>query len=456
MSKTEWHRDFEVRGKGDFLKTRRRVLSSIAALGAAHLLAPAILPGSARASTKVLRIMRWKNFVPAYETWFNDVFVRNWGRENDTNVVVTNVGLGKIGQRAEAEIAAGEGHDLVLFLSPRPSLEDHTIDHRDIHAECESRFGKAYGFANKSNVNPRTGRFHGFVESYAPTVVTYRKELWDRVGMIPGTWEDIRKAGRAMKLIHETPVGISMAPEHNGDHSLRALMAAFGASVQDEDGRPALASANTLEALKFAKDLYKVAMSPETLTWESPSNNQAMLAGSISLTIDTMSIIRAAEAKNLPVEPNLALTTLPEGPYGRVGPAFATNTYVIWQFARNKEGAQKFLLDYMGAYRAGLVESGFQSMPSFPGAVPDLDDMIRAASGGSGRYDVLLDVPDTLSNLGFPGHSSAATDEVLIRRIIPDMFASVLNDNSTPQDAMDLASAAIAPIFEKWREAGKI
>ena len=400
--------------------------------------------------------MRWKNFVPAFETWFNDVFVSNWGRENDTDVVVTNVGLGKIGQLAEEEIAAGEGHDLVLFLSPRPSLEDHTIDHRDIHTECESRFGKAYGFASRSNVNPRTGKHHGFIESYAPTVVTYRKDIWDAVGTEPSTWDDIRRAGRAAKLLHETPVGISMAPEHNGDHSLRALMAGFGSSVQDEDGRPSLVSENTLEALKFAKALFTGSMTPETVSWGSPSNNQAMLAGSISLTIDTMSIIRAAEAKGLPVEPNLALTTLPEGPFGRIGPAYATNTYVIWKFARNIEGAQRFLLDYIAAFRDGLVESGFQNMPSFPGAVSDLDEMIRSASGDGGRYDVLLDVPDTLSNLGYPGYSNAATDEVLNRRIIPNMFGSVVNGSVTPQDAMDLASAAITPIFEKWREAGKI
>ena len=215
------------------MTTRRRIISAISAIGAAQLFAPAIFTSQARASQNVLRILRWKNFVPAYETWINDQFVRNWGRENDTEVIVTNVGLGEIGRRAAAEIAAGEGHDLVLFLSPRPSLEDHTIDHRDLLAECESRFGSAYHFASQSSINPRTGKYHGFIESYAPTVVTYRKDIWDAVGTAPETWDDIRKAGRAAKLLHEAPIGISLAPEHNSNHSLRALMAAFGSSVQD-------------------------------------------------------------------------------------------------------------------------------------------------------------------------------------------------------------------------------
>ncbi|MGA9254283.1 MAG: extracellular solute-binding protein, partial [Roseobacter sp.] len=386
--------------------------------------------------------MRWKNFVPAYEAWFNDEFVRNWGQKNNTDVIVTNVGLAEIGRRAAQEIKAGEGHDLVLFLSPKPSLEDHTIDHSDLHKECENRFGKAYEFAERSNVNPRTGRYHGFIESYAPTVVTYRKDIWDAVGTVPNTWDDIRKAGRAAKLLHEMPVGISLAPEHNANHSLRALMAAFGASVQNEDGRPILASANTLEALKFGKALYEETMLPETLAWGSPSNNQSVLAGAVSLTIDTMSIIRAAEAKRLPVEPNLALATLPEGPNGAGGPAYATNTYVIWRFAQNIDGAQKFLLDYMGAFREGLLKSGFQNMPSFPGAVADLNDLIRSSSQGGSRYGVLADVPESLTNLGYPGYSNAATDEVLNRHIIPEMFSRVATGAATPQEAMDLASAA--------------
>ena len=431
-------------------------MAGAGALGASRVLAPSIARSQTTARSKTLRLMRWKNFVPAYEVWFNDVFVKNWGAENDTDVIVTNVGLGQIGQRAAAEIAAGTGHDLVLFISPKPSLEDHTINHREIHEECERRFGKAHAFVSRSNVNPRTGVHHGFIESFAPTLLTYRKDVWDAVGTSPSTWDDIRKAGRAAKLLHNVPVGISFAPEHNAEHSLRALMAAFGASLQTEDGGLALASQHTLEALKFGKALLEETMSPDVLSWTSPSNNLAVLAGDVGLTIDTMSIIRAAEAKTLPIEPDLALAPLPAGPFGRGGPAYATNTYVIWKFARNIPGAQKFLLDYMAAFGEGLIHSGFQNMPSYPGTVPELADLIKASKDRPGRYDLLLNLADGLTNLGHPGHSNAATDEVLNTRIISAMFSQVASGATTPQDAMETAQAAIEPIFQKWRDAGKI
>lgn len=431
-------------------------MASAGAFGACYLFAPSIVRSQATKRSKTLRLMRWKNFVPAYEVWFNEVFVKNWGAENDTDVIVTNVGLGEIGQLAAAEVNAGEGHDLVLFLSPKPSLEDHTIDHRELHEECEQRFGKAHGFVGRSNVNPRTGVHHGFIESFAPTLLTYRRDVWDAVGTSPGTWDGIRKAGRAAKLLHNAPVGISFAPEHNAEHSLRALMAAFGAALQNKDGGLALASQNTLEALKFGRALFEETMPPDVLHWTSSSNNLAVLAGDIGLTIDTMSIIRAAEAKALPIEPDLALAALPEGPFGRGGPAYATNTYVIWKFARNISGAQKFLLDYMAAFGEGLIHSGFQNMPCYPGTVPNLADLIGASKDRPGRYDILLDLAGGLTNLGHPGHSNAATDEVLNRRIISAMFARVASGAATPKEAMDLAQAEIAPIFQKWRDAGKI
>lgn len=436
--------------------SRRHFLAGSSIALASQIFAPAILRAQTGGRSKILRLLRWKNFVPAYEVWFNEVFVENWGQQNDTDVIVTNVGMGDIDRHAMADIAAGEGHDLALFLSPKPSLEDHTIDHRELHEECESRFGKVHDFINQSHVNPRTGRHHGFIEGFIPTLQVYRKDIWDAVGTRPSTWDDIRSGGRAAKLLHDAPVGISFAPEHNAEHSLRALLAAFGASVQDGTAMPALATQRTLEALKFGKALFEETMPPEVLKWTPPSNNLAMLSGEIGLTIDTISIMRTAEANKVPVEPQLALAELPEGPLGRGGPTYGTNTFVIWKFARNIDGAQKFLLDYMGALGDGLMHNGFQILPSYPGAVPDMTDRIKSPKDRPGRYDVLMNLPETLTNLGHPDHSNAATDEVLNNRIVSKMFASVATGQETPEDAMALAQAQIVPIFDKWRAVGKI
>lgn len=435
---------------------RRKILKIAGTSAFAAICAPAVHIGQAKASDNQLRILRWKNFVPAAETWFNDVFVREWGDQNDVDVIVENVGLGEINQYAANEIEAQDGHDLVLFLSPRAAIEDHVIDHGDIVAECETLYGSIPDFVRKSCYNPKTGRFHSFPESLLATMLTYRKDLWDAVGKTPDSWDDIRRGGRAIKLLHGAPVGISLASEHNGEHSLRALLYSFGGFVQDAEGQPIIDSRNSREALSFAKALFEEAMTSEVLSWTPPSNNQHMLAGSGSLTVDTMSIIRAAENKKLPVNENLALKIMPEGPNGRIAPMFGLNTYVIWKFAKNQNSARKFLIDYVGRFRESFLKGGFQNMPVYPDSVPNSEVLVLNDPGISQRYAPLLDANSTLSNLGYPGYSNAAIDEVMGMGLVTKMFASVASGANDPDTAVQHASSLISSVFEKWYSAGKI
>lgn len=440
--------------------SRRRILQSSGTAALLAGFAPAVISSRAKAQQKTLKILRWKHFVPGYDTWFNGTFIKEWGDANDTNVIVKNVGVKELPKIADSEAKAGQGHDLILFLAPRPSLEDHTIDHREIYEECERRYGKPSAFAERNTYNPRTNRYHGFCEGFVPTVLSYRKDLWDAVGEQPDSWDDIRKGGRKIKLLHEKPVGISLAAgsaaESNGKHSWRALLNAYGASVQDADGRPTLKSKEALEAIRFGKALYEETMTDVVLTWDPPANNHFILSGEGSLTIDTLSIARAAESKGFPVDPHLALATLPEGPAGRIGPDFGSYTNVIWRFAENIDGAKQFLVDYIGSSKAGLLAAGFQNMPSFLGAVPDLVELLANDPVRPERYGVLSEVPATMTNHGHPGYANAAIDEVFGAGVIPTMFARAATGALTPEEALDEASNVIVPIFDKWRDAGKL
>ena len=38
-----------------------------------------------------LRIIQWSHFVPAYDKWFDDIYVKRWGQANDTEVVVDHI-----------------------------------------------------------------------------------------------------------------------------------------------------------------------------------------------------------------------------------------------------------------------------------------------------------------------------------------------------------------------------
>ncbi len=437
--------------------SRRRFLKDTAGAAAATV-APAILPGRARARSKTLKISQWKHFVPSFDEWFSGTYVKEWGERNDTEVIVDYVPLDDIGNRAQAEVAAGRGHDLSIFLVPHAAYEDQVIDHREIYEECRRRYGPASDFALKSTTNPKIDKAYGFLVSYHPALTIYRKDLWDEVRWAPDTWEHILAGGRWIKLAYNKAVGFSLAPEANSNQTMRAIMYSFGSSEQDVGANPALKSPATLEALKYVRSVYQEAMVEEVLTWDPASNNRFMLTGDGSLTLDTISIPRASESMDLPFAKDLWLARAPAGPVARAAPSFGLHSYVIWKFADNIEGAKQFLVDYIGHSRAAFLASGFQNTPTFPGAVPDLAQLVNADAGArrAGKYDLLTEVASWSTAVGYPGYTNPAVSEVFHRGLIPTMFAKAATGRLTPEAALDEADAELRQIFAKWRADGKI
>ncbi|HET9155505.1 MAG TPA: carbohydrate ABC transporter substrate-binding protein, partial [Myxococcaceae bacterium] len=270
--------------------SRRAVLA-----GAGVLAATLGAPGPARAAgRKRLRILQWNHFVPAYDRWF-DGWARSWGQQHDTDVTVDHVGVNALNSTAAAEVSAGRGHDLVMFLRPRPVHEPDVIDHREIVEECRRRYGKPLDLALRSTHNPHTGKFHGFCDSLVPDPVNYRSDLWAEAGQTPDDWDRVRLGGKAIKARTGIAVGIGLSSEDDSAIALRTLLLAFGGAEQDQYGVPALSSKETIEAVKYVTALYREAMTPAVLAWDPSSNNRAMLAGQSSLVMNAISITRSAE-----------------------------------------------------------------------------------------------------------------------------------------------------------------
>src|SRR6266516_1729448 len=93
---------------------RRQFVTTTGAAAAAVVLGPTIL---IKRQQKTLKIMQWSHFVPAYDTWF-DKYAKDWGTQKSVEVTVDHIALADLTTRANAEVAAQQGHDLFQFLSP--------------------------------------------------------------------------------------------------------------------------------------------------------------------------------------------------------------------------------------------------------------------------------------------------------------------------------------------------
>jgi multiple sugar transport system substrate-binding protein len=428
----------------------------VKATGAGGLVVLASSLGATRlhAQQKTLKIGQWSHFVPAFDDWFDNKFTKEWGDKNGVKVVVDHIGATELRARAAAEVAAQKGHDLFKFGDPPPAYEDQVIDHTELIQEAVRRKGKYLELAHKSTFNPKTKKYYGFSDNFVPDPGNYRKDLWDAVGMVPDTWDDIRVGGRKIKEKLGNPLGIGLSQEVDTSMAMRAIMYSYGSTVQDEDGRVVINSKNTVEAVKYVRALYKETMTPEVFTWDPASNNRFLVSGKGSYILNAISAIRTAQKTNPEVAKNIFLWKTPAGPVKRQGLEHVMGVYVIWKFAENKELAKQFLIDYIDNFEAVFMASEFYDFPTFEKAVPNLQDRIA--------NDPVSDPPDKLkiigtalewaTNVGYPGYATAPIDEVFNTFVVNTMMAKAARDEMSPEDAVSAAEKEVKRIFDKWEK----
>jgi multiple sugar transport system substrate-binding protein len=231
-------------------------------------------------------------------------------------------------------------------------------------------------------------------------------------------------------------------------------MYSHGAHEQDANSNLTLNSKNTVEAVKFVKALFQETMTPEVFTWDASSNNRAMLAGTISLALNAISITRTGEKDNPTFTEKIHLAKAAAGPVRRIGLEHVMGVYVIWKFAENIDGAKKFLIDYVANFRQAFVNGEFYDFPCFQRTVPDLKQLLAKDTKGkpAGKYSVLEDVLNWATNIGYPGYANAAIDEIYQKWIVPVMFAKAAQGVLSPEDAVKEAADESKRIWDKWRE----
>ncbi len=406
---------------------------------------------------QTLRIVQWSHFVPAYDAWFDGEYTRRWGEEHDVEVIVDHVPLGEQQGRADAELATGRGHDIFGFTTPPPAYEDDVIDHREIVQEVMATLGPMTPLIERSVLNPKTGKYFAFPEYWAPMTVHYRLDLWSRIGSTPDSWNDVLGAGAPLKGMGN-PLGLGISEDFDATASLLGLMHAHGASIQDETGHVIVNRPATVEAVKMGAAIFKAGMTDEVLTWDAASNNRFLASGKGSIIFNPVSALRAVEKQDPELAKQIGLLPVPSGPAGRFGAHSVSGSYVIWQFSKVQDIAKQFLVDLALNYREAFVRSESYNLPAFPGSVADLGTLVSAdpTAQPAGKYVFLAGAAEWSTNLGHPGSTNAGVNDVANQFLIPKMFAAAARGEMSAEDAVKVAEATITPIFDKWRERGKI
>jgi multiple sugar transport system substrate-binding protein len=413
-----------------------------------------------------LKILQWAHFVPSYDQWIDNTYVKQWGEKNDVDVKIDHINNALLFSTASSEVAAQSGHDLFQFISPPSSFQKQVLPLNDVVQEVSKKVGPMSRVGKRSTYNPRTKKFFGFPDNYAPDPVQYRRSILAEAGVSLRTWEDVRKGAAKLKAAGH-PVGLGMSNEIDSNMMLISLLYCHGGYIQNEENKIVFNQGSNrkgaIEALELMRDIFKTGMSDEVFAWTAASNNQAFLAGRLSMALNAISIERSAEnSGNAALSDDSWLAAIPRGPVQRLGNEHVMGVYVIWKFAQNKEAAKQFLVDQQLGYREHFVRSQFYNFPAWTGAIKGGFETIRKMAAADphkpkGKYTILTTIAEKYTtNVGHPGNSNAVIDEIFNRYLVPQMFAQVAQGKLAPADAVRSFDSEAKKIYAKWKSQGLV
>jgi multiple sugar transport system substrate-binding protein len=296
--------------------------------------------------------------------------------------------------------------------------------------------------------------------------VQYRRSHLQEAGVSLNSWESLRQGAPKLKAIGH-PVGLGMSNEIDSNMLLTSLLYCYGGFIQNEENRIVIGQGaprrGAIEALTVMRDIYRRGMSDEVFAWTAASNNQAFLAGRLSVALNAISIARSAELSgNTSLSDDTWLASIPRGPHMRMGNEHVMGVFVIWKFAKNKAAAKKYLIDQQLGYREHFIRSGFYNFPAWTGAIKGGFKEIRRLSAQDthkprGKYTILTTIAERYTtNPGHPGNTTPVIDEIFNTFLIPQMFAEVAQGKSTPAEAVSAFASKAQGIYRKWRNQGLV
>ncbi|HJR79486.1 MAG TPA: extracellular solute-binding protein [Anaerolineales bacterium] len=410
-----------------------------------------------------LRILQWSHFVPQYDVWF-DPFARDWGNTSNVDVTVDHINLAELPAALTAAIDAGEGPTLVEMVFAPPQFIEGLHDLTELNLQAQELFGEQAETSRMSSYLPATDTYYAYSPGWVPDPANYDIAMWEQVGYPdgPSTWADLLDGGTKIRDQLGVPLGLGMSPELDSNLAMRSIIWSHGGSVQDENECVVINSPETIEAVRFAAELYNSTMTEEVFAWNAASNNQGLIAGELSYILNSISAYRSLQEIDPEAADNIGLGPALIGPNGdQYASAHVWSVYVIPEYVEGPEleAAQAFLLHLTANYNQAVFNSKLYNFPAFASTVPELEGWLQQDPFGSRPTDkltVLNTAKDWVTWLGFPGPANPAIGEVFGTNLIVTMMAEAARGEKTPEQAVADAETQINAIFDKWRDAGLV
>ncbi len=352
---------------------------------------------------------------------------------------------------------------LIELTSGNSTYDVIGLDYRDVAAYGEAGWMvDLYPYINGKDADPNLnmsdflpttieglkwkGKLNGFPFYVESTMLMYRKDLYDKLGLkVPETWDELYQ--NALKLNHETNgtrdfYGITLrgrrAVGYN-DYIWNGLLKSYGGSYFDKNWKPVFNNDAGLKALEMYVKLLRDAGPLDVATQGYEEVMQTMMQGRTAQVIDaTMLGAWLEDPKQSKVVGLNGWALVPKGTVRR-GNSFFLQGMGVPKFSQKPLAAYKFI-EWATSYDlqkvqiekgAYLTRSSIINSEEFRKAWPFADIMLKSLADSELSYTPIL-----------PEWAEVA-EQVSIA------VSSALIGEKTPRQALDDAAAAVDKIMIK-------
>jgi multiple sugar transport system substrate-binding protein len=381
-----------------------------------------------------LRVARPNKFVEPDETIFRQN-TEKFSKASGVQVRVDFVGWEDLRPQTAVTANTGAGPDIVVGWTDDPQLyASKLID----LGELADYLGKKYGgWKTQALIFGRRWKSNDWIAipmGAADGPCNYRISWVKQAGFdkIPDDLDQFLTLCRKLKE-NGHPPGFALG-NAVGDANGYAnwLLWSHNAYVADEDGAITINRRETIEALKYAKALQETFISG-TLSWQDPSNNKAFLAEQISLTQNGVSIYFVAknDPKTAPIAADMDHASMPRGLATSTPQTALVLNAMAFRHTKYPNAAKEYIRFMMEAdqYEPWLNAClGYWSHP-----LKAYDE--AAVWRSDPKIGLFRETCDHEFWTGYKGPISAASAAVAANYLTVHMFAAVVSDQATPEEA---------------------
>jgi multiple sugar transport system substrate-binding protein len=382
-----------------------------------------------------LRVLRPAKYIDPDETIFR-ANTQKFTAATGVPVRVDFVGFEDLRPQTAVAANTGAGPDIVMAWPDDPHLyTEKIVEMTDLAEYLGAKYGGWYFLPQRYGKKWGTNTWIALPIGGAGGPCVYRISWVKEAGFdkIPMDLDSFLTLCRKLKQ-NGHPAGFALGNSVGDANGFcNWLLWSHGSFMVDEAGHVAINRKETIEALKYARELYQTLI-PGVLSWQDPSNNKAYAAGEIGLTQNGVSIYYALKSnpKTAAMAEDTDHSRMPFGPVGKAPESAQVLNAMLFRHSRYPNAAKDYLRFMMEAeqydpWLTGCLGYWAQSLKAYQQSAVWTSD------------PKILVYKDTCANEfwnGYRGPISAASGAVNAEYVNVHMFAAVASGQATPEDAI--------------------